>query len=87
MSVADCASAAECTVITASQVQYDERNECYDWDNNPQRVGCMSVDIGCGSAITYAAAPESPSQCHGFTNTCIPEGWIACEQTNGIECN
>ena len=87
LSVADCASNSDCTVITAVQVEYDERNECYDWDNNTQRVGCMSADMGCGAAFTYAAPPDNPEQCHGFTNTCTPEGWVGCEQTSIGECN
>ena len=87
LSVADCASNSDCTVITAVQVEYDERNECYDWDNNTQRVGCMSADMGCGAAFTYAAPSDNPEQCHGFTNTCIPEGWVGCEQTSIGECN
>ena len=87
LSVAECASADECTVITSSQVEYDQRNECYTWSNNVERVGCMAADMGCGSAFTYAAAPDNPSQCYGFTNTCVPQGWVDCEQVNIGECN
>ena len=87
LSIADCAAADECTVITSSQVEYDERNECYAWANSVERVGCMAADMGCGSAFTYAAAPDNSEQCYGFTNTCIPEGWINCEQVNIGECN
>ena len=87
LSVADCATADECTVITSSQVAYDERNECYAWANSVERVGCMAADMACGAAFTYAAAPENPDQCYGFTNTCIPEGWIDCQQVNIGECN
>ena len=87
LSIADCTTADECTVITSSQVAYDERNECYAWANSVERVGCMAADMGCGAAFTYAAAPDNPDQCYGFTNTCIPEGWIDCQQVNIGECN
>ena len=38
---------AECTVITAVEVEYDERNECYDWDNNTASRVYVSQH-GCG---------------------------------------
>ena len=49
-------------------------NAC--WANSVERVGCMAADMGCGAALTYAASPDNPEQCYGFTNTCTPLGGL-----------
>ncbi len=49
---------------------------CRDLDRRRVR-GCA---VGaCGDAITYAAPPGSPTNCHEFTSTCTPAGWVGCE--------
>ena len=41
----------------------------------------MDADIGCGDAITFGK-PEGAdeSECHLFTSTCMPEGWVPCTE-------
>ena len=87
ISISDCEAADQCTVITASQVILNEAEECFAWANSIDNVGCMNVDMGCGDAITYAESPETPGECYGFTNTCVPDGWIDCSLGNHLDCD
>jgi len=87
MSISDCEAAESCSVIHASSVALNEGEECFAWANSVDSVGCMDADLGCGQAFTYAASPEDPSGCFGFTNTCIPQGWGDCSQGTYPECD
>lgn len=87
LSVDECSTVASCFTITGTPVEYDDREECYNWTNTVANVGCMDADMGCGAAFTYASDPVNPEQCYGFSNTCIPEGWVSCDGANSVECN
>ena len=87
LSADECSTAASCFTITGTPVEYDDRDECYSWTNSVAEVGCMDADMGCGAAFTYATDPANPEQCYGFTNTCIPDGWVSCSGSNSVECN
>ena len=73
-------------LIMASQVIVDDEEECFLWANSIDNVGCMNDDMGCDDAITYAESPETPGECYGFTNTCIPDGWSECSLGSYPEC-
>ena len=85
MSITECETNDSCAVIYASQVILYE-DECFAWANSIESVGCMDIALDCGQAFTYAASPEDPSGCYGFTNTCIPQGWGDCSQGTYPEC-
>jgi hypothetical protein len=87
LSIDECEAADQCTVIMASQVIVDDEEECFLWANSIDNVGCMDADMGCGEAITYAESPETPGECYGFTNTCIPDGWSECSLGSFPECD
>ena len=84
LSVTDCASRDDCAAITASQIVVNTEEECLDWANSVEDVGCMDANMGCGAAITYAASAADPTQCYGFYNTCIPAGWGDCNSINSF---
>lgn len=85
--VDECQAEAACVVIMASQVIVDDEGECFLWANSIDNVGCMNVDMGCDDAITYAESPETPGECYGFTNTCIPDGWSECSVGSYPDCD
>ena len=87
ISISDCEAADQCRVITASQVILNEEEECFAWANSIENVGCMDADMACGEAITYAESPETPGECYGFTNTCIPDGWSDCSLGSYPDCD
>ena len=39
-------------------------------------VACVSGDIVCGAAFTWAAPPTDPTEAWLFPNTCVPDGWV-----------
>ena len=87
LSVSECETANTCHVITGSQVVYDDENECFAWANSVEQLGCMDATMGCGDAITLAASSADPTTCYGFSNTCIPDGWIDCVQESFPDCD
>ena len=87
ISIDECEEADQCTVIMASQVIVNEEEECFAWANSIDNVGCMDADMACGEAITYAESPETPGECYGFTNTCVPDGWSECSLGSYPECD
>ena len=86
MSIDECEAADQCSVVTASQVILNEEEECFAWANSIEKVGCINIDMGCGDAITYAESPDTPGECYGFTNTCIPDGWTDCSLGYFLDC-
>ena len=87
LSVTDCASREDCAAITASQTVLNAEEECLDWANSVEDVGCMNAEMGCDNAITYAASAADPTQCYGFPSTCIPQGWSDCNTESLPDCN
>lgn len=79
LSVEACASRSDCTVIDGGEITIpDTGGACYDVGSATD-LGCMSADVGCGEAITFATDPSGHESCYRFSNTCVPEGWVSCE--------
>ena len=87
LSADECSVNESCAVITASLTVVNPEEECLDWANSVENVGCMDADRGCDDAITYATPGDNLSQCYGFTSTCVPGGWTYCNQESYPECN
>lgn len=84
LSVEICHTRDDCTARSANPMTFDEPNQC--WELEPsQEVSCLSNDMGCGDAITYASPPDSEA-CWWFSDTCIPEGWTECSYPDEPEC-
>ena len=58
-------------------ISVDDANDCYTVATETTAMGCMSADMGCTEAITFAQEPEG--ECTWFSNGCTPVGWESCE--------
>ncbi len=67
LSVADCASSKECSVIKARRITTPPTPE-------DEAVGCGSADSACSEVNITARDPQG--QEWAFPTTCIPAGWI-----------
>ena len=85
LSVEECQTRDDCHTRSGNPMSFDEPNQCWNIEA-AQETHCMSNDMGCGDAITYAHAPDS-EDCWHFTDTCIPEGWTMCDYPDEPECN
>ncbi len=74
LSADECAGNDLCWSIMGYPLDIFEDDMCYEV-GDPAAVGCMSVDVGCGDAITYATAPDGSE--YMFMDTCTPAGWGA----------
>jgi hypothetical protein len=75
-----CGGVDGCQTISGRELVDDgQGGQCFSFESQEVEVGCMGEDIDCGDAITFAASPDDPENCHMFNNTCIPSGWTACE--------
>jgi len=79
LSVAQCTSRSDCRTIDAREIHFQGGNHCVDWSQEPVAKGCISNDMGCGDAISYAAPVADPSDCWWFPSTCQPADWGACD--------
>ena len=73
-----CGSSAECGPILADR-------DCIQAGAGGEFVGCQSADAACDEAMTSAGPSGVDGECWLFTNSCIPEGWVAdcvCEPTD-----
>jgi hypothetical protein len=86
LSITDCETTERCAVITASEVALNTDEECFEWANSVENVGCMDADMNCDAALTIASSSEDPTMCYGFSNTCTPEGWSDCHQESFPSC-
>lgn len=75
----ECGTHEHCTGISGFQLDVDDVNTCYERGQEGV-VGCMGIDMGCGSAITFAS--DSSGTSYWFSSTCIPEGWTEQSQLN-----
>ena len=81
----ECHERSDCFTRQGHPLSFDEANQC--WNIEPgQDTNCLSMDTGCGDAITYAHPPDS-EECWMFTDTCIPADWISCDYPEEPECN
>ena len=80
----ECSSESACTAIMASPLAYDETNTCWSREEDVF-VECMSTDMSCGEAETYAR-PDPDASCMWFHNTCIPIEWDICDEMTFAEC-
>jgi hypothetical protein len=74
-----CLDGLECHHISGREIHNKETVPCVDWSQESVAKGCLSNDMGCGDAETYAAPSDDPSDCWWFPSTCVPTGWGACE--------
>ena len=75
-----------CFVLEGSPVTWDSDNNCLEWSDTVEQVGCMTTELDCGNMISYAAAPADPNNCYGFSNTCYPDEWVSCELAGTSMC-
>ena len=85
LSVEQCLDGPECRYISAREIHNKDTVPCVDWSQEPVAKGCLSNDMGCGEAETYAAPSDDPSDCWWFPDTCVPTGWGACETLMMVE--
>ncbi len=72
-----CDARPDCVTIVGRSINVDDANDCYTVATETTPVGCMSADMGCTEAITFAQEPEG--ECTWFSNGCTPAGWESCE--------
>lgn len=73
-----CASTAGCAPIEAEP-------DCIEPSAGREFVGCQDADTGCDDVLTSAGPSGVDGVCWQFTNSCIPDGWVAgcvCEPTD-----
>lgn len=87
LSPEDCRENPACTTLAGSPVFFSEDNECMLWANTVEELGCMDADEVCAQAFSYGAAPDDPTQCYGFGNSCTPYGWANCNPQGYPECD
>jgi hypothetical protein len=85
LSIDECGVRSDCNLIYGTEIAVDTTNDCYDLAEEAAAFGCMSVDMMCTEAITYAQDP-SVGECTWFSNGCIPTGWVSCS-VPAEECN
>ncbi|MEC7986110.1 MAG: hypothetical protein VX278_13180 [Myxococcota bacterium] len=85
LSIDECASNSDCSLIAASQVSIDETVECYDVEDNTD-VGCRDKDLTCSTGQTFASSGDG--NCMLFSDGCTPDGWDTCLSMSSLpSCN
>ena len=84
LTVDECHTRDDCHTRSGAPTTFDTANECWVIEAY-QETHCMSNDMACGDALTYAHAPNS-EECWLFTDTCIPQGWTQCTYPDEPEC-
>ncbi len=73
----ECALEGDCTVIEGGLMVEDSHGICLP--NSNEALGCMPVNTGCATVLTYAASPDNPDDCYEFSDACVPDGWSTCD--------
>lgn len=85
LSVEQCLDGPDCGHIQGREILDKNGTPCIDWSQEPVAKGCLSNNVGCDDALTYAAPNDDPSDCWLFTNGCIPVGWGYCDDPTPVE--
>ena len=80
----ECAQQSSCTVVEGFVVAGDVGSECIDYTGDTVGVGCDAQGRECLAVETIAAAPDDPEACFLFTDSCIPDGWLACDDLSEV---
>ena len=86
---AACAESEDCAPISGRRLipLGGTGNYCYPAGEEPKVVGCRSKAEACEPVETYAAPAETTNACLLFTNSCYPDGFVACTITGEVtEC-
>ena len=87
LQVDTCAGREDCTVLSAIDLDINTDAECFISGENME-VGCLDIDIMCGSAITFASPTQNITDTMMFFDTCIPNGWTTFNDLNSYgECD
>ena len=84
-----CTAEPECVPISGMGLSSDGAGgTCLDLESGDTVSACISSDLGCGEAITFARPPGTSSDldCMMFTTTCTPDDWIDCGYLDDSEC-
>lgn len=75
-----CGARADCTALNGRELTIPDTGgaACYDL-GSAEPLACLTGEVTCGAAITFATQPDGHGPCYYFTNTCVPEGWVSCE--------
>lgn len=75
-----CEAASGCSLIEGRELSIPDTggSTCYNLAS-AEPLGCQSDSLGCAEVITFATAPEGGVPCYQFNDSCVPEGWVACE--------
>ena len=84
LSEEECLGSESCMSIMASPLTYNETDTCWE-EGAREFTECMTIEMGCGQAITYAR-PNPDASCMMFFNTCIPLEWDICDEIDFSEC-
>ena len=80
----ECGQEPLCTPIMASEISYNEIEECWDAGEKIFQE-CMSIDMSCGVMIVHARR-NSSTECLRFDNSCIPVAWQICNEQEFLGC-
>ena len=77
-----CDAEVACSTVVGAEIAPGREgiDSCLlDWMD----LACQSAGRACDDVITHAAEPSAVSTCYEFPDSCIPEGWVACDPDPG----
>ena len=83
ISIESCGEYAECEIVYAQMMVYNEDAECTDFDAS-EPVACAPFGCSAEPTVTFAK-PYDVSECWMIPSGCLPEEWTTCEA--GIQQN
>lgn len=75
-----CMTTEGCMGIGGRELRMTDTGACW----GPREFVECQMAMGCGDAITYACPPDDKTLWE-FSDTCTPEGWVACGPPPPIE--
>lgn len=54
---------------------------CVETLGDPVARGCAGAGADCVDGEILAAPPEDPDECWWFADSCVPDGWMPCADT------
>jgi hypothetical protein len=80
----ECAQEPACTVVEGYVVAESGDAPCVEYTGDTVGLGCDAEGRECLFVQTLGAPAEDPLDCYLFTNSCIPHGWVECEEVSDI---
>jgi len=80
----ECAQESECQLVEGFVINGDPGEECVQHTGDTVGLGCDAAGRDCLDVETLAAPADDPTDCYLFSDSCIPEGWVDCEDLSDI---